>query len=482
MNKKIKYIPLTLKYIDELILKYREENNNKWPPHSGKINNDGRSWTSVGSWLKKYYNYGLKGRYEILGKEYKEKVKFTDVRKDLLEEWNYSKNIGINPLELLCCRCKRDIWWTCPKCHENYQESISNRIKENRGCPFCCGLRNFKVNNLQNKYPEIAKEFHPTKNNFTASDISPNSNKLVWWKCLKCSGEYKTKVSERTREKCPSNCPHCKLKERSLETRFPNIAKYWHPTLNGDLKPSDIFARSDRKCWWFCDICGESYYSVVNDRIESETFCPYCSGQKVCSWNSLEAKYPKVAELWNKDKNNVSAKDVLPFSHKKAWFDCKKCGHAYNVPIGNVTYSFKKYGGYESCPTCNQFSNEENCRIIIEQFTGKKFPKTKTIPWLRNSKTNYPLEADGYCEELNIIFEYQGPQHYMYHPKFHRNGEFSFFKQLQRDAEKWRLCKENNCLLICLYYNQSFEEITQTIKEFLTAHNIPISEEISNVS
>ena len=65
------------------------------------------------------------------------------------------------------------------------------------------------------------------------------------------------------------------------------------------------------------------------------------------------------------------------------------------------------------------------------------------------------------------MFEHQGPQHCMVHNKFHRNGISDFFYQLFKDAEKYRLCKENGCRLICIYYNQTYEEMEEHIRQKL---------------
>ena len=39
----------------------------------------------------------------------------------------------------------------------------------------------------------------------------------------------------------------------SLAETHPEIAKEWHPTLNGDLTPRDFTHGSDKKPWWKCD-------------------------------------------------------------------------------------------------------------------------------------------------------------------------------------------------------------------------------------
>ncbi len=56
-------------------------------------------------------------------------------------------------------------------------------------------------------YPELAKEWHPTKNGaLTPDKVKPRSDIKVWWKCLSCGHEYRTTVGHRT---YGTNCPKC---------------------------------------------------------------------------------------------------------------------------------------------------------------------------------------------------------------------------------------------------------------------------------
>jgi hypothetical protein len=54
--------------------------------------------------------------------------------------------------------------------------------------------------------PDLAAEFHPTKNGFTAFDVLPSTNKRVWWVCSMCSSEWSTTGSVRA---SGSGCPTC---------------------------------------------------------------------------------------------------------------------------------------------------------------------------------------------------------------------------------------------------------------------------------
>lgn len=53
----------------------------------------------------------------------------------LLSEWNWEKNIDINPYNVPC-GTNKNAWWTCGVCGHAWTASISNRVK-GRGCPVC---------------------------------------------------------------------------------------------------------------------------------------------------------------------------------------------------------------------------------------------------------------------------------------------------------------------------------------------------------
>ena len=56
---------------------------------------------------------------------------------------------------------------------------------------------------LAETHPELAKQWHPTLNgDLTARDVTPGSNKKVWWKCDKgVDHEWDTSPNTRTGQK-----------------------------------------------------------------------------------------------------------------------------------------------------------------------------------------------------------------------------------------------------------------------------------------
>ena len=81
--------------------------------------------------------------------------------------------------------------WKCLKesCGEVFTQNW-HTISGNTNCPYCSNKRVGKNNCLAFKHPEIANQWHPTKNgNLTPYDIMTNSHTKVWWKCKDCGHE-----------------------------------------------------------------------------------------------------------------------------------------------------------------------------------------------------------------------------------------------------------------------------------------------------
>ena len=51
-------------------------------------------------------------------------------------------------------------------------------------------------------------------------------------------------------------------KDYNLAALYPDIAKEWHPTKNGDLTVDNVTPKSNKKVWWICSK-GHEYESSV---------------------------------------------------------------------------------------------------------------------------------------------------------------------------------------------------------------------------
>ncbi len=137
------------------------------------------------------------------------------------------------------------------------------------------------------------------------------------------------------------------IKQRSLESLFPEISKEWDYEKNKGLLPSQFYATSSRKVWWICPK-GHSYDCTISHRTTDNNGCPYCSNQKVLKgYNDLATTNPKLLKEWNYEKNNkngVFPYNVFQGTHKKVWWICEK-GHEWEASISNKNR--------RGCPVCS---------------------------------------------------------------------------------------------------------------------------------
>lgn len=108
----------------------------------------------------------------------------------------------------------------------------------------------------------------------TPNDVTPNSNKKVWWQCEN-GHEWEAVISNRTRG---NGCPFCygryALDGDNLQIVNPALARQWHPTKNQGLTPADIKTGSNKKVWWQCEK-GHEWEAVISNRT-SGSGCPIC--------------------------------------------------------------------------------------------------------------------------------------------------------------------------------------------------------------
>lgn len=119
-------------------------------------------------------------------------------------EWNYEKNISVDPQKIMPNSNKK-VWWKCKEGHE-WQATLHNR-SNGRGCPYCSRKKVLRgENDLQTVMPILAEEWNYEKNeNLKPGDFLPQSNKKVWWKCSQ-GHEWEARIQERYKG---HRCPYC---------------------------------------------------------------------------------------------------------------------------------------------------------------------------------------------------------------------------------------------------------------------------------
>ena len=201
----------------------------------------------------------------------------------LLNEWSADNIITSKDISYVSTK---NINWVCLKCGNIYSQTVKNRIN-NYSCPYCCNparrlLTGF--NDLQTKYPEIAKDWDYAKNYpILPSQVLPGSNKKYWFICDKGHHYLQSIYSKRL-----YGCPYCKNKKilsgyNDLETYCNSHPEYVHILDEWDysknkLKPNQIFPHSTEYVWFICKN-NHGYKTQLYHRLNN-CGCPHCSHKK----------------------------------------------------------------------------------------------------------------------------------------------------------------------------------------------------------
>ncbi|MDO4188243.1 MAG: zinc-ribbon domain-containing protein [Lachnospiraceae bacterium] len=275
-------------------------------------------------------------------------------RPDLIKEWDFELNKDLSPDEISIGSNKK-AWWKCEKGH-SWDAVIANRSRSS-GCPYCSGRKVCDDNCLSTLFPLIAKEWDYEKNdNLSPETVTCGSNKKVWWKCEK-GHSWKATIASRV---SGCRCPICQNRRclkgyNDLKSVCPDLMKEWDYEKNVNIQPDEIVYSTETKVWWICEKKHSWKATVYSRTSKSQAGCPYCSGIYTSKENSLATCFPRIAELWDYEKNNgLIPENVAKFSGKRVFWKCAK-GHEWAAIISDLTAL--ELG----CPFCSgKRASEEN--------------------------------------------------------------------------------------------------------------------------
>lgn len=208
-----------------------------------------------------------------------------------------------------------------------------------------------------NKVPKLKREWNWELNqHLDINTLSSGSGIPVNWICEK-GIDHKWVSTPDTRTRQNTNCPYCSNKSLSitncLQTTQPEIAKLFHPTLNGDLEPNKIINGARKKVWWQCpvskDHVWQAYvYAMINNRKKwSGSGCPQCYHKKPSITNSL-VNYPELLKEWDYKRNKVFPTEVIAGGKTKFWWICNtNRNHKWETSIS------LRISKETNCPYCN---------------------------------------------------------------------------------------------------------------------------------
>jgi hypothetical protein len=301
---------------------------------------------------------------------------------EIAAEWCQWKNGELTPHSVVSGSGKR-AWWVCRNNKEHIWQAAIRRRVEGTGCPYCAGQLVSRETSIAGRLPALANEWHPTRNGaLTPEAVHFGSNKRVWWRCkANVDHEWATAVSNRARS--GHGCPFCAGQRATPTTSLaflnPELAKQWHPRLNGELTPSDVKPGSDQAIWWACATDPQhEWRATPSNRTRLGSGCPVCAGRVATKASSLATRYPDIAAEWHRDRNQTRPTEILPSSNKKAWWMCRvDPSHAWQAVIGS------RVAG-RGCPYC------ANRKVSSTNSLTSKHPSI-AAEW--HPKKNSPLTA-----------------------------------------------------------------------------------------
>ncbi len=191
--------------------------------------------------------------------------------------------------------------WKCPKCGNVWKSPIcSIASRKVTSCKACSMRENGKtITKVKtSKYGSLAErsEILLRQWDFVANgSLSPyeiplNYSFEVAWKCDKCGYKWSSSPNSRVRKNEISKCPHCTGRVAmqgvdDLETLYPAIASEWDYDRNNGVLPSQIRPFSNKKYYWRCQNCRDSYPAYPGNRVKGSG-CPTCAHIKVGQKNS----------------------------------------------------------------------------------------------------------------------------------------------------------------------------------------------------
>jgi len=179
---------------------------------------------------------------------------------------------------------KEKLKWKCLKeeCGEIF-EGVWNDIQREKSNCICLNNKIVTLDNcLATLNPELASEWHPTKNgNLTPYDVTVSSGEKVWWQCEK-GHEWETFINSRNQHgyKCPYCSGYYPSKNNNLLVCCPELCNEWNYEKNDKL-PEKYTSHSRSEVWWKCKDCGYEWKATPKNRNgKFHSGCPSCNKSK----------------------------------------------------------------------------------------------------------------------------------------------------------------------------------------------------------
>lgn len=278
----------------ELCQEWDNEKNKSLVPHDISIGSGRKVWwickTCSYEWNTDVYHRAKLnvGCPNCAGRIVTDSNRLSILYPNLSKEWDDDENFPLTP-DQVHAGSHELVGWVC-KHHHKWNSRIDSRSIGGNGCPYCTNQKTCKSNCLKEARPELAKEWHPTKNGqLTPENVRYGSTKKVWWICLN-GHEWQSTICSRSRKR-GNGCPHCYLKVRLRDGRgFPS---YCEAFVYLKLKELDL------------DLVHNNRYNDGESTLGKSRYDFYL---KDCNTYIEVTGYQHTWKHWNKYSSNIEKK------------------------------------------------------------------------------------------------------------------------------------------------------------------------------
>ena len=242
---------------------------------------------------------------------------------------------------------------------------------------------------LQERCPELAGEWSGKNEGMFPDQVSYGSNRKAWWKG-RCGHEWEANIKNRVNG---AGCPYCSgnrlLKGfNDLASVSQSLVAEWSE--RNKAQPDGVMARSPKKAFWKCGVCGGEWEARIADRMAGSG-CPVCSFAKVQTGiNDFATWYPELADEWSQKNGGMKPDGISAKARIKAWWKCRECGHEW---VRSTQCRVKGSG----CPECHRrvAAERQRQKRKLKDSLPKKLPQVAIRYYASKGEMPFSWQDDG---------------------------------------------------------------------------------------
>lgn len=220
------------------------------------------------------------------------------------------------------------------------------------------------------------------------------------------------------------------------------------------------YVHTDKPITIRCTKHGEVMDRTPTNILRGRRVCRECNAEYL---SEVQRKPTKLfdEQLLKKHKGTIVRLGEYINTHTHVGLRCLSCDFLfYSTPNSVIRVS--------GCPSCQESKGERTIRKYLLD-NNISFQAQKKF---KGCKLERELLFDFYVEDLNLIIEYDGKQHY--EPIEFFGGEEAFVKQQKRDKIKNEYAKNNNIIMFRIPYTIEKEDINKHLDKFIKGGSLEL--------